>query len=55
MTILVMSSDNNQDTFELFHYCLEKNWPNHPEVIYSTETVINPYYKTICRNYLLKH
>ena len=55
MTLLVMSSDNNIDTFELFYYCLEKNWPNHPEVIYSTETLGNPCYKTICRDYPLKN
>ena len=48
--IIVMSCDNNKDLWEPFHYCMEKYWPNHPEVIYSTETLINPYYKTICRN-----
>lgn len=52
--IVVMSCDNNKDLWEPFHHCIEKYWPNHPEVIYSTETIINPYYKTICKNYSIK-
>lgn len=54
MKILVLSCDKNQDTFEPFHHCMEKYWPDHPEVIYSTETISNPYYKTICINYPLE-
>ena len=45
-----MSCDKNQDLFEPFHHCMEKYWKDHPEIIYSTETVVNPYYKTICCN-----
>lgn len=48
MKILVISCDKYADTFELFHYCMEKYWPDHPEVYYATESVINPYYKTLC-------
>ena len=51
MKILVCSCDKDADLFLPFHHCMEKYWPNHPEVIYSTETVYNPYYKTICINY----
>ena len=52
MVILVMSCDRySTDTFELFHHCAEKYWPNHPEIIYCTETVTNPYYRTINQNY----
>ena len=54
MKILVLSCDKNQDTFEPFHHCMEKYWPDHPEIIFSTETVGNPYYKTICINYPLE-
>lgn len=54
MKILVLSCDKNTDLFPLFHHCIEKYWPNHPEVIYSTETVENPFYKTICKNYPLE-
>lgn len=50
-----MSCDKNEDLFEPFYVCLEKYWKNHPEVIYSTESVINPYYKTISLNYDLEH
>lgn len=53
MKILVLSCDKNTDTFEAFHHCMEKYWPAHPEVIYTTETVPNPYYKTISKNYPL--
>jgi len=49
--IVVMSCDKNKDLFEAFHHCMEKYWPEHPEIIYSTETVVNPYYRTICTNY----
>lgn len=49
--ILVMGCDKySKYTFDLFHHCLEKYWPNHPEVIYCTETISNPYYKTITIN-----
>ena len=47
MKIIVLSCDKNADTFEPFHHCLEKYWPTHPEVIYKTETIRNPYYRTI--------
>lgn len=49
--IVVMSCDKNKDLFAPFHHCMEKYWKNHPEIIYSTETEINPYYKTICNYY----
>lgn len=51
MKILVLSCDKYADLFEPFHYCMEKYWPNHPEIIYSMESIPNPYYKTICINY----
>lgn len=54
MIMLVLSSDNYKDTFEPFYKCLEKYYPNHSEVIYLTETIKNPYYKTICKNYPLE-
>lgn len=53
MKILVLSCDKDEDTFELFNHCMEKYWKNHPEVIYATETIQNPYYKTISKNYPL--
>ena len=54
MKILVLSCDKNDDTFEAFHHCMEKYWENHPEIIYATETIKNPYYKTISKNYPLE-
>ena len=48
--ILVMSCDKNEDLWLPFHHCIEKYWKDHPEIIYSTETKINTYYKTICVN-----
>lgn len=53
MKILVASCDNHADTFEAFHHCMEKYWPDHPKVVYSTESVENPYYTTVCKNYPL--
>lgn len=50
MVILVLSCDKSEDTFDAFHHCIEKYYPNHPEVIYATETIKNPYYKTISHN-----
>ena len=48
LTILVMSCDRySKYTFEPFHHCTEKYWENHPDIIYCTESVINPYYKTL--------
>ena len=54
MVILVCSCDKDQDIFEAFHYCMEKNWEDHPKIIYSTETIKNPYYETISKNYPLE-
>ena len=51
ISILVMSCDKNSDLWYPFHYCIEKYWSNHPNIIYSTEKTYNPYYKTICKNY----
>lgn len=51
MKILVLSCDKYVDLFEPFHYCMEKYWSDHPEIIYSMESIINPYYRTICKNY----
>ena len=53
MKILVLSCDKNDDTFEAFHHCMEKYYPTHPEIIYATETIKNPFYKTISKNYPL--
>ena len=54
MKILVCSCDKDDDTFDAFHHCMEKYWKNHPEIIYATETIQNPYYKTISKNYPLE-
>ena len=53
MKILVCSCDKDDDTFEPFHHCMEKYWHEHPEVIYKTETINNPYYRTITADYPL--
>ena len=55
MKILVLSCDKNEDLFKPFYHCIEKYWPNHPEIVYSTESVVNPFYKTISLNYDLEH
>lgn len=51
MVILVLSCDKNTDLFQPFYHCIEKYWVNHPEVIYKTETIQNPYYRTLCAGY----
>lgn len=47
MKILVLSCNKNEDLFYPFYHCMEKYWKEHEEVIYITETIKNPYYKTI--------
>ena len=47
MTIIVLSCNKNEDTFAPFHHLMEKYYPNHPEIIYFTDGIINPYYKTL--------
>lgn len=54
MKILVCSCDKNEDIWYPFKHCIEKYYPNHSEIIYSTETKENPYYKTICKDYPLE-
>lgn len=55
MIITVLSCSKNEDTFLPFHHCLEKYWVNHPEVVYFTDGIINPYYRTIPTNHDLSH
>lgn len=55
MKIVVLSCDKNKDLFNPFFYCMEKYWPEHPQIIYSTETIINPFYTTITLNYDIEH
>lgn len=47
MKIIVLSCSKNEDTFLPFCHFMERYYPNHPEVIYFTDGIINPYYKTI--------
>ena len=54
MVIVVCSCDKDEDLFEAFHHCIEKYYPSHPEIIYATETIKNPYYRTICIDYPLE-
>lgn len=54
MVILVASCDKNQDLWYPFYYCMEKYWPEHPQIFYSTESIKNPYYKTISFNYKIE-
>ena len=54
MIMLILSCDKSKDLFEPFYKCVEKYYPNHPEIIYLTETIKNPYYKTICKDYPLE-
>ena len=49
--IVIMSCDKNNDLWLPFHLCMEKYWKDHPEIIYSTETLTNQYYKTITLDY----
>lgn len=53
MKLLVLSCDKNTELFEPFRHCLEKYYPTHPDVIYMTNKVDNPYYKTIHEDYPL--
>lgn len=54
MVIVVCSCDKNKDLFYPFYHCMEKYYTNHPKIIYTTETIKNPYYETINKNYPLE-
>lgn len=54
MVIVVCSCDKDKDLFYPFYHCMEKYYPNHPKIIYSIETIKNPYYETISKNYPLE-
>lgn len=47
MKIIVLSCSKYEETFEPFHHCMEKYYEGHPEIIYFSDGIINPYYKTI--------
>ena len=55
MIIAVLSCNKNEETFAPFRHCMEKYYPNHPEIIYFTDGIINPYYKTIAVPHDLDH
>lgn len=55
MKIIVLSCSKNEETFAPFRHCLEKYYPNHPEVIYYTDGIVNPYYKTIVVPHDINH
>lgn len=55
MKIIVMSCSKNWVLFEPFRHCMEKYWPEHPEVVYYTDGEICPYYKTIVVPHDLNH
>ena len=47
MKIIVLSCSKNEETFLPFCHFMERHYLNHPEVIYFTDGIINPFYKTI--------
>ena len=47
MKIIVLSCSKNKELFYPFWWCMQRYYPEHPEVIYFTDGVINPFYKTI--------
>lgn len=47
MKIIVLSCSKNEELFAPFSHCLEKYYPNHPDVVYFTDGIMNPYYETI--------
>lgn len=47
MIITVLSCSKNEDTFYPFYCLMERYWPNHPEIVYFTNGIVNPFYKTI--------
>lgn len=55
MIITVLSCSKNEELFFPFYRCMEKYWPNHPEIVYFTEEIINPNYKTIPVKHDLQH
>ena len=47
MIITVLSCKKNTELFYPFWHCMEKYYPNHPEIVYFCDGAINPYYRTI--------
>lgn len=47
MKIIVLSCSKNEELFAPFSHCLKKYYPNHPDVVYFTDGIMNPYYETI--------
>lgn len=55
MKIIVLSNSKNKETFYPFWYLMQKYYPSHPEIIYFTDGIINPFYKTIPVEYEFEH
>ena len=47
MKLIVLSCNKNEDTFKPFHILMERYYPNHPDIVYFTDGIMNPYYETI--------
>lgn len=47
MKIIVLSCSKNKELFYPFWWCMQRYYPEHPEVIYFTDGVINTFYRTI--------
>ena len=47
MKIIVLSCSKNKELFYPFWWCMQRYYPEHPEVIYFTDGAKNPFYKTI--------
>ncbi len=50
MKLIVLSCSKNEELFVPLSHCLEKYYPNHPDVVYFTDGIMNPYYETIAVN-----
>lgn len=55
MKIIVLSCSKNKETFYPFWFLMQKYYPNHPEVIYYTDGIENPFYKTIAIPHDINH
>ena len=47
MKLIVLSCSKNVDTFLPFCHFMEKYYPNHPDILYLTDGIKNPFYETI--------
>ena len=55
LAVVCYSCDKNEEVWPIYKKCIDKYWPNHPNIYLLNETKKCDYMNTICYDYDLDH